>query len=643
MKKKLSYFLVSFFFILGFWLFSNVTNVGNIAGNKVTFTLKNTQDAVKSRSKRVATPEEIYNNRFAIFENLNSSKFGPLIKYYKLTLEQVNTNITQIITDIENLEKLYRFYSETTKGEENDQWPIATVDTDDFFGNNYPTLKAAQDAVKKAKTFANNQLNNVDSSTKILNTAKSLEYKEQLNIFKALVDNDPAVTFEGETTIIVQNDNWKLKELNKATTTITNEITRLEKRYRHYSGTTKDGVNDQWPSATVNTDGLLGKDYPTLKAAQDAVTKAKTIHTDRISVLEKLIGQKNVDFMGWTYLNLFIGSVIAEIDQLEKDYRQYSEITEGTPDDQWPPNTVNTDDTPEKDYPTLLAAQKAITKAKSNYIKRVGVFNTLIADNLDGNFEGVTTVIIRNEKWDLLTLNNKIIAVFNEIIRLKEKFDELKGDSNLWAGSLLENKPNLAEAQVLVKGLLKKNDPKTKIKIAELKTLYGDCDSNSVFWTNDEIITPCLFFTDENPQVTIAQVEKQIVLLKKEIKRTKNVHLLLGGKTWTGQKTFAEAEALTKETAGVVKAVIKIYVNNYLEKDLLVEIEKAFLINGKTINKETKAKLLQASLIENIDNFSLDNKKTQWEIIVAISLGIFAIILICVGIRSYFFKKQKII
>ncbi|WHP38799.1 MAG: hypothetical protein QJQ54_01835 [Mollicutes bacterium] len=40
-----------------------------------------------------------------------------------------------------------------------------------------------------------------------MNTAKSLEYKEQLNIFKALVDNDPAVTFEGETTIIVQNDN----------------------------------------------------------------------------------------------------------------------------------------------------------------------------------------------------------------------------------------------------------------------------------------------------------------------------------------------------------------------------------------------------------------------------------------------------
>ncbi|WHP38797.1 MAG: hypothetical protein QJQ54_01825 [Mollicutes bacterium] len=68
---------------------------------------------------------------------------------------------------------------------------------------------------------------------------------------------------------------------------------------------------------------------------------------------------------------------------------------------------------------------------------------------------------------------------------------------------------------------------------------------------------------------------------------------------------------MTKETAGVAKAVIKIYVNNYLEKDLLVEIEKAFLINGKTINKETKAKLLQASLIENIDNFSLDNKKTQ--------------------------------
>lgn len=95
--------------------------MGNIAGNKVTFTLKNTQDAVKSRSKRAATPEEIYNNRFAIFENLNSSKFGPLIKYYKLTLKQVNTNITQIITDIENLEKLYRFYSETTKGEENDQ------------------------------------------------------------------------------------------------------------------------------------------------------------------------------------------------------------------------------------------------------------------------------------------------------------------------------------------------------------------------------------------------------------------------------------------------------------------------------------------------------------------------------------------
>ena len=627
--------------------------------------------------------------------------------YPELNLVEAVDKVDEITTEINRLKGLYRHYSGIAKGTNNDEWPENTVNTDDNVGRDYPTLETAQTTVtsvktiydRKAKVFDALVVNNPEEIlsdkqstinrddkwnlptlnakiTTIIHEIKRLRvfyinlggsksvwnvepvvgntvnftlkeaqnelndiqatYRERVKVFNALIAGNPADNFEGKKTTITLEKSWNLEKLNEAISNIIAEITHLESLYHQYSGTIKGADNDEWPE----------NDYLTLETAQTTVTSVKTTYDRRTKVFDDLIVDKPADtFEGETTiivrvntwnleeLNKAISDIITEIKRLEGLYRQYSETIKGVNNDEWPENTVNIDDTPKNDYPILKAVQNKVTTAKKLYKERAKVFDDLVAGKPVAIFEGRTMIIIRDDKWDLLTLNTKITAITTEITRLKEKFDDLKGDSNLWTGSLLENKPNLAEAQVL-------------IKIAELKKLYGDYNLDSVpvstdaFWANDEIITPDLFFTDKSPpMVTTVEVEKQIKSLQKEIKRTKITHLLLGGEAWTEEKTFVQVRKLTKNTVEIIKPDIQESANDMVKIDDI--IKKYFSERGKTINKQTKAKLLQAILFQKVGVFSVNNDGMKWETIVAIFLGMFSIIL--VGIIFYFFKKPKIV
>ena len=560
----------------------------------------------------VTSAKTIYDRKAKVFdalvvnnpEEILSDKQSTINRDDKWNLPTLNAKITTIIHEIKRLRVFY-----INLGGSKSVWNVEPV-----VGNTVNfTLKEAQ-----------NELNDIQAT-----------YRERVKVFNALIAGNPADNFEGKKTTITLEKSWNLEKLNEAISNIIAEITHLESLYHQYSGTIKGADNDEWPE----------NDYLTLETAQTTVKSVKTTYDRRTKVFDDLIVEKPADtFEGETTiivrvntwnleeLNKAISDIITEIKRLEGLYRQYSGTIKGVNNDEWPENTVNIDDTPKNDYPILKAVQNKVTTAKKLYKERAKVFDDLVAGKPVAIFEGRPLIIIRDDKWNLLTLNTKITAITTEITRLKKKFDK-NGDSNLWAGSLLENKPNLAEAQVL-------------IKILEFKEMYGDYNLDSVpvstdaFWANDEIITPDLFFTDKSPpMVTTVEVEKQIKSLQKEIKRTKITHLLLGGEAWTEEKTFVQVRKLTKNTVEIIKPDIQESANDMVKIDDI--IKKYFSERGKTINKQTKAKLLQAILFQKVGVFSVNNDGMKWETIVAIFLGIFSIIL--VGIIFYFFKKPKIV
>ena len=375
-----------------------------------------------------------YQKRKAVFEALvvgsPASRFengGEKIKVGwedTWNLTAINGHITVITNEITRLEGLYRRYSGIYKDDPGDNWPAKSVNTDGATGDDYPTLKEAQTAVTNGK----------------------VHHDAFGNVFKALTIDDPASVFENSENIkVVLENTWNLETLWNHITTITTEITHLEQFYRQYSGIAKGAAGDNWPAKSVNTDGATGDDYPTLKAAQTAVTNVK-VHYDALKEVFDFLtigdpdsafensGNIKVDSKNsWNLETLknHITTITSEITRLEGLYRQYSGIAKGATGDKWPTNTVNTDGNSGADYPFLFVAQRRVRDAKT-YSERVKVFNALVADNPAGNLEGRNIGVVLDPTWDLAALNKGIDDITDGIKHLRGIYINLGGEANVW-------------------------------------------------------------------------------------------------------------------------------------------------------------------------------------------------------------------
>ena len=282
-------------------------------------------------------------------------------------------------------------------------------------------------------------------------TATRLALTTRGNVFKALVVGSPASRFEngGEKIKVLWEDTWNLKAINGHITVITTEITRLEGLYRQYSGIDKDDPDDNWPAKSVNTDGATSDDYPTLKAAQTAVTNGKAYYDTLKAAFELLTigdpdsafensGNIKVDFENtWNLETLknHITTITTEITRLEKLYRQYSGIANGAAGDNWPAKSVNTDGATSDDYPTLKAAQTAVTNGKAYYDTLKAAFELLTIGDPDSAFENSGNIKVDFENtWNLETLKNHITTITTEITRLEKLYRQYSGIANGAAG-----------------------------------------------------------------------------------------------------------------------------------------------------------------------------------------------------------------
>ena len=436
-------------------------------------------------------------------------------------LETLWNHITTITTEITHLEKLYRQYSGIANGAAGDNWPVSTIDTSGDNIADYPVLFLAQIRVRDAKTYServkvfnalvadksagnleggnigvlldstwdlaalNKGINDITKEIKRLRgiyinlggeanvwneepvvdntvhftfknaeekiTATRLALTTRGNVFKALVVGSPASRFEnrGEKIKVLWEDTWNLKAINGYITVITTEITSLEGLYRQYSGIDKDDPDDNWPAKSVNTDGATSDDYPTLKAAQTAVTNGK-VHYDALKDVFKALtiddpasvfensGNIKVDLENtWNLETLknHITTITTEITRLEGLYRQYSGITKGATGDKWPANTVNTDGATGDDYPTLKDAQTAVTNGKVHYDAFGNVFEALTIDSPAPAFENSGNIKVDLENtWNLETLKNHITTITTEITRLEGLYRQYSGITKGAAG-----------------------------------------------------------------------------------------------------------------------------------------------------------------------------------------------------------------
>ena len=436
----LFFFKIALFVLLfGFPIFGYFAGSWLIVQDESSSNSVNSQTPRGRRNRRAAPlpgskdyPE--YQKRKAVFEALvvgsPASRFengGEKIKVLwedTWNLKAINGYITVITNEITRLEGLYRRYSGIYKDDPGDNWPAKSVNTDGATGDDYPTLKEAQTAVTNGK----------------------VHHDAFGNVFKALTIDDPASVFENSENIkVVLENTWNLETLWNHITTITTEITHLEKLYRQYSGIANGAAGDNWPAKSVNTDGATGDDYPTLKAAQTAVTNGK-VHYDALkdvfdfltigtpaSAFENsgniMVDSKNT----WNLETLknHITTITTEITRLEGLYRQYSGIAKGATGDKWPTNTVNTDGNSGFDYPFLFVAQERVRDAKT-YSERVKVFNALVADNPAGNLEGRNIGVVLDPTWDLAALNKGIDDITDGIKHLRGIYINLGGEANVW-------------------------------------------------------------------------------------------------------------------------------------------------------------------------------------------------------------------
>ena len=486
-------------------------------------TLKAAQTAVTNGKVHYDALKDVFkaltiDDPASVFENSGNIKVDLENTW---NLETLKNHITTITTEITRLEGLYRQYSGITKGATGDKWPANTVNTDGNSGADYPFLFWAQRRVRDAKTYServkvfnalvadkpagnlegrnigvvldptwdlaalNKGIDDITDGIKHLRgiyinlggeanvwneepvvdntvhftfknaeekiTATRLALTTRGNVFKALVVGSPASRFEngGEKIKVLWEDTWNLKAINGHITVITTEITRLEGLYRQYSGIDKDDPDDNWPAKSVNTDGATSDDYPTLKAAQTAVTNGK-VHYDALKdVFEALTidnpapafenggNIKVVLENTWNLETLWnhITTITTEITHLEQFYRQYSGIAKGATGDNWPANTVNTDGATGDDYPTLKDAQTAVTNGKVHYDAFGNVFEALTIDSPAPAFENSGNIKVDLENtWNLETLKNHITTITTEITRLEGLYRQYSGIAKGAAG-----------------------------------------------------------------------------------------------------------------------------------------------------------------------------------------------------------------
>ena len=524
-------------------------------------------------------------------------------------LETLKNHITTITTEITRLEGLYRQYSGIAKGATGDKWPDNTVNTDGNSGADYPFLFVAQERVRDAKTYServkvfnalvadnpagnlegrnigvvldptwdlaalNKGIDDITDGIKHLRgiyinlggeanvwneepvvdntvhftfknaeekiTATRLALTTRGNVFKALVVGSPASRFEngGEKIKVLWEDTWNLKAINGHITVITTEITRLEGLYRQYSGIDKDDPDDNWPAKSVNTDGATSDDYPTLKAAQTAVTNGKAYYDTLKAAFELLTigdpdsafensGNIKVDFENtWNLETLknHITTITTEITHLEKLYRQYSGIANGAAGDNWPAKSVNTDGVAGNDFPTLKAAQDKLGETllplkqlREIYIRLGGIKSVFPVKN------GIFTI----KATDAFELVKKVIqsikdqkAVFLNLIDQFVTPAEWKADEKTFRTTW----PNDLKIYDLFKG----DETDT------LKNLFKQ-------GTQDELLIPDL---------TLATAIAKTTWINEEKTRLKNVFLAKGGKIEGWKDVFTLKEAVDKENS----------------------------------------------------------------------------------------------
>ena len=524
-------------------------------------------------------------------------------------LETLKNHITTITTEITRLEGLYRQYSGIAKGATGDKWPDNTVNTDGNSGADYPFLFVAQERVRDAKTYServkvfnalvadnpagnlegrnigvvldptwdlaalNKGIDDITDGIKHLRgiyinlggeanvwneepvvdntvhftfknaeekiTATRLALTTRGNVFKALVVGSPASRFEngGEKIKVLWEDTWNLKAINGHITVITTEITRLEGLYRQYSGIDKDDPDDNWPAKSVNTDGATSDDYPTLKAAQTAVTNGKAYYDTLKAAFELLTigdpdsafensGNIKVDFENtWNLETLknHITTITTEITHLEKLYRQYSGIANGAAGDNWPAKSVNTDGVASNDFPTLKAAQDKLGETllplkqlREIYIRLGGIKSVFPVKN------GIFTI----KATDAFELVKKVIqsikdqkAVFLNLIDQFVTPAEWKADEKTFRTTW----PNDLKIYDLFKG----DETDT------LKNLFKQ-------GTQDELLIPDL---------TLATAIAKTTWINEEKTRLKNVFLAKGGKIEGWKDVFTLKEAVDKENS----------------------------------------------------------------------------------------------
>ena len=392
----------------------------------------NTADfpTLKAAQYYVSLSKKIYGRRTNHFKNLVGENPVNNFKGQTTTttidpqwdLSTLNIKIAAIFTDIRKLRTIY-----TGLGGSENKWPAQP-----YFNGAYKITLAF------AQTKLINQITLIESQKTIFNNLMSGTPTMSKGDPATAISAWPADHANGYPTFDLLAAATKVNE-------ITTEITRLELLYRQYSGIDKDDPGDNWPAKSVNTDGATGDDYPTLKAAQTAVTNGK-VHYDALkdvfdfltigtpaSAFENsgniMVDSKNT----WNLETLknHITTITTEITRLEGLYRQYSGIAKGATGDKWPDNTVNTDGNSGADYPFLFVAQERVRDAKT-YSERVKVFNALVADNPAGNLEGRNIGVVLDPTWDLAALNKGIDDITDGIKHLRGIYINLGGEANVW-------------------------------------------------------------------------------------------------------------------------------------------------------------------------------------------------------------------
>ena len=498
---------------------ANVWNEEPVVDNTVHFTFKNAEEKITATRLALTTRGNVFK---ALVVGSPASRFENGEEKIKVVwedtwnLKAINGHITVITTEITRLEGLYRQYSGIDKDDPDDNWPAKSVNTDGATVDDYPTLKAAQTTVTNGKAH----------------------YDTLKAAFELLTIGDPDSAFENSGNIKVDFENtWNLETLWNHITTITTEITHLEKLYRQYSGIANGAAGDNWPAKSVNTDGATGDDYPTLKDAQTAVTNGKA-HYDTLKAAFELLtigdpdsafensGNIKVDFENtWNLETLWnhITTITTEITHLEKLYRQYSGIANGAAGDNWPAKSVNTDGKPGNDYPTLKAAQISLMKhffplkqLREIYIRLGGIKSVFPVKN------GIFTI----KATDAFELVKKVIqsikdqkAVFLNLIDQFVTPAEWKADEKTFRTTW----PNDLKIYDLFKG----DETDT------LKNLFKQ-------GTQDELLIPDL---------TLATAIAKTTWINEEKTRLKNVFLAKGGKIEGWKDVFTLKEAVDKENS----------------------------------------------------------------------------------------------